>query len=358
MNHFSDPSTSPDAVDPLLTIASEAPEFPDEDVRRLLLEHYGLDGELTALVSERDQNCRLTLPNKELYVLKIANATEDPVATDFQIKALLYLQTKDVSAPRIIDTLDGNAATSIAGPTAQHVVRLVSYLPGIPFGDVHLGVELAQNLGKCLAMLGQALRDFEHPGNQQVLLWDMQRASDLRDMIAYVSEPELRIAITQCLDDFEANALPILPRLRSQVIHNDLNPGNALVDASDNNLVTGVIDFGDLIRAPLIIDVAVAASYMRVENDAVLGLIIPFVVAYDKVTPLESIEIELLYDLIRTRLITTMVILRWRLSARGEGDVYSQEALESERGAERFFLALNRLSRVEFVEQFQQARLS
>ena len=70
-------STS-DPVDPIATVASEAPEFALEDVRRLLHEHYGLDGELRALVSERDQNIRVTLPSKERYVLKIANAAEDP----------------------------------------------------------------------------------------------------------------------------------------------------------------------------------------------------------------------------------------------------------------------------------------
>ncbi len=339
----------------MATVASEAPEFAADDVRRLLHEHYGIDGELRALVSERDQNVRVTLSSKERYVLKIANAAEDPVVTDFQIKALIYLQDKGVSVPQVIETLDGKSATSIAGVTAQHVVRLVSYLPGIPFGDVAPGEELAQSLGECLATLGNALRDFQHPGDQQVLLWDMQRASNLRGILTHVSEPELHAAIASCLDDFEANALPVFPELRAQVIHNDLNPGNALVDENNNGVVTGVIDFGDMIRAPLIVDLAIAASYMRVEGGAVLSLVAPFVAAYDRINPLELIEIELLYDLIRTRLITTMVILRWRLAERGENDLYSQEALSSERGAEDFFLALNAISKDDFVEQILRA---
>jgi Ser/Thr protein kinase RdoA (MazF antagonist) len=253
-----------------------------------------------------------------------------------------------------METLDGKSATSIAGAKTQHVVRLVSYLPGVPFGDVAPGEELARSLGECLAMLGQALRDFEHPGDQQVLLWDMQRASNLRGMLKHVSEAKLHAAITQCLDDFEANALPIFPKLRSQVIHNDVNPGNALVDENNSTVITGVIDFGDMIRAPLIVDVAIAASYMRVEGGAALSLVAPFVAAYDRINPLEPIEIELLYDLIRTRLITTMVILRWRLAERGEHDAYSQEALSSERSAEGFFHALNAISRDDFVEQIKR----
>lgn len=352
---MTDSTSTSDPVDPIATVASEAPEFALEDVRRLLHEHYGLDGELRALVSERDQNVRVTLPSKERYVLKIANAAEDPVVTDFQIQALIYLQNKKVSVPRVIETLDGKSAISIAGATAQHTARLVTYLPGVPVGDVAPSEELARNMGECLATLGLALRDFEHPGDQQVLLWDMQRASNLRGMLAHVSEPRLQAAIARCLDDFEANALPVFPKLRAQVVHNDLNPGNALVDANNKNIVTGVIDFGDMIRAPLIVDLAIAASYMRAEGGAVLSLVAPFVAAYDRINPLESIEIELLYDLIRTRLITTMVLLSWRLAERGESDVYSQESISSERGAEDFFLALNAITKDDFAEQIQQA---
>ena len=42
----------------------------------------------------------------------------------------------------------------------------------------------AERLGRCLAELDIALRNFRHRGEQQVLIWDMQRALSLRDFLA------------------------------------------------------------------------------------------------------------------------------------------------------------------------------
>ena len=53
-----------------------------------------------------------------------------------------------------------------------------------------------------------------------------------------------------------------MPRLRAQVVHNDLAPTNVLVD--DRLAVTGIIDFGDLTRTALICDLAIAAADVSV----------------------------------------------------------------------------------------------
>jgi len=193
------------------------------------------------------------------------------------------------------------------------------------------------------------LRDFEHPGDQQVLLWDMQRAADLQALLVHVPDKRLRAEIGGCLDDFAANAAPRLGALRSQVIHNDLNPGNVLVTNSEPASVAGVIDFGDMIRAPLIIDLAVAVAYLRGDDDDVLAPLTSFVSGYDSVTRLEDAELELLYDLVRTRLATTLAILHWRLSARGEGDAYTADSLHGGETATRFLRAINETPRAEFA---------
>jgi hydroxylysine kinase len=357
MSQYPDRPESPDPENMLTTIASPSPQFPEKELRYLLREQYGLEGELQELVSERDQNMRIATAAGEKYVLKIANTTEDPVVTDFQIKALLHLRgsAHGVNVPKVIQTLDGSASTKISGAHAEHIVRLVSYLPGVPFADVTPAEELARSLGESLAKLGLALRSFGHPGDQQVLLWDLQRASQLRGVIRHVAEVDLRAAISRCLDEFENSVRPRLNILRTQVIHSDLNPGNALVDPDDHSRIAGVIDFGDMVRAPLIIDVAIAASYLRSDDDELLSLVAPFVAAYDRITPLENTELELLYELIRTRLITTITLLRWRLSDRGKDDVYSQEAMRSEQSAERFFLALSLVPAKRFTEQIRRA---
>ena len=52
-----------------------------------------------------------------------------------------------------------------------------------------------------------------------VILWDIPHVTQLRSLLAQIKSEEQRIFIRDWLDNFEANVLPLLPSLRSQV-HN------------------------------------------------------------------------------------------------------------------------------------------
>jgi Ser/Thr protein kinase RdoA (MazF antagonist) len=119
--------------------------------------------------------------------------------------------------------------------------------------------------------------------------------------------------------------------------------------------IAGVIDFGDMIRAPLIIEVAIAASYLRSDADDALAELVAFVAAYNDVTPLEDRECSLLYDLVRMRLATTIAIRYWRMSARPTGDAYLQKAL-TEHGAEQFLARIGEVPREQFSNRIRMAR--
>jgi Ser/Thr protein kinase RdoA (MazF antagonist) len=334
------------------TLAVPAPEIPENEVLDLLIREYGLQGKLTPLVSERDQNFRLDTTQGRQFVVKIANVAEPAQITDFQIQALLHLEASacTVAVPKLVRTSAGEVSSNITTADTSNVLRVVSYLPGRPVEETVPGPELAYALGQCLADLDRALGDFSHAGESQVLLWDMQRASELRDLMAHVSDPELQAMVNTCLDDFEERAAPQLPELRSQVIHNDLNPGNILITDTEPATVAGVIDFGDMLRAPLIIDVAIAAAYLRSTDDDTLAATQALIAGFDSIVPLEDRECQLLFDLIRMRLATTITILYWRKSARSEEDAYLKKALR-EQSSERFLRHINGMSRQGFADR-------
>ena len=52
--------------------------------------------------------------------------------------------------------------------------------------------------------------------------------------------------------------VPKLAQLRSQIIHGDIHPYNTLM--ADDATITGIIDFGDLVHAPLVQDLSNAVS--------------------------------------------------------------------------------------------------
>lgn len=328
------------AASPLQTLASPPPAFSADEATDIVRLHYGLDVSARPLVSERDQNFRLAAPDGRRFVLKIANVDEDPAFTDFQIAALRHIEGQGeigIDVPRIVLTTAGEDRLSIDGPQGSHLLRLVTFVNGAPMEGGRVTESLSQSLGTAVARLGRALAGFRHPGSGQVLLWDMRHALALRELLPQVPDAGQRAQAAACLDDFEAHALPAFDSLRAQVIHHDMNPANVLTDPANPERISGVIDFGDMQHSPLVVDVAVAASYLRpADGEDVLRLVVPMVRAYHDCVPLSAEELSLVFDLVATRLATTVILLHWRRSERGDGDAYLLDAAAAEDNAAQF----------------------
>ncbi len=346
--------------DPFAVIECDVPQLDDGEVLEIVRQHYGLEVELKSLISERDQNFRLRCKDGRQFVLKIANAVEDPQATEFQIQALLHLESYlanhdcPIIVPRLLLTVENRTHLVVTSEGERHVTRVVSFVAGVPLGDATPSQLLCRRMGVYLAHLGQALKGFDHPGSNHGLLWDMQQTLQLRRILDHIDDAELRSGVAQTLDDFEAHALPQFAALRSQVIHSDLNPDNLLIEPADHDDVSGVIDFGDMLRAPLIVDVAIGASYLRATEGNPFTHIAEFLAGYHSVVRLNLAEIDLLFDLIKARLAASISILSWRASLRGADDAYLAGTVASAGNAAVFLRILLQLPRENARQIFRQ----
>ena len=70
---------------------------------------------------------------------------------------------------------------------------------------------------------------------------------------------------------------------------------------------SGVIDFGDMTRAPAICDLATAAAYLVLGQCRPLDMLCAFVRGYHSVHPFSKAELALLYPLLLTRLAVSLV---------------------------------------------------
>ena len=349
-----------DNTDPFAVIAEEAPAFSDEEAIATAAARYGWQVTVRSLVSERDQNFRLALGDGRKFVLKIANAAEDPQVTDFQIQALLHIAKRAdaahlaVIAPEIVPTLDGDVSFTLEKDGRRHAVRAVTWLEGVPLADQQASPALARDAGGRLAELGRTLEGFDHPGSRHSLLWDIQQALLLRRLLHHVRDADIARAVEGALDDYEQHVTPAMAALRSQVIHGDLNPDNMLIAAENPEKVVGVIDFGDMLHAPLIADLAIACCYLRVAGGDPLALIAEMIASYHAVTPLARAEIDVLFELIQARLAASITILEWRSSLRGDDDPYLAKLDSGERSAGYFLLRLREVPREHVIQVFRQ----
>jgi len=311
--------------DPYISLRTPAPDFSETRASALLRSHYGLVASLDPLVSERDQNFLVKAAEGAKYILKIANAAESAPITDFQNRALLHIAkvSPDFPVPRVIPTTDGDLQFEVESDSGNaHCVRLLSWLDGVPLQHARGVRSVARQTGTCLAQLGLALCDFEHPASDYTLLWDIRNAASLEELLPHIADTDLRGLCAARLERFRNVTRPQLDALRAQVIYNDMNPSNLLVEEEDANRLAGVIDFGDMVHSQLINDVAVAAAYFCKTDEDPFGDVAEFLDAYIEKLPLTEDEIAVLPDLVLTRHLTTVVITHWRASMYPENAKY------------------------------------
>jgi Ser/Thr protein kinase RdoA (MazF antagonist) len=306
---------TPTAIDPFIVLCTAIPAVGESSATAMLDRYFGIDGELERLSSERDLNFLVRERSGSRFVLKFANSAEDPGVTDFQNAALLYLENHhpELPVPRVVRALDGRSSISIeADDGRNHVLRVLSWVPGTPLEQVEPRPDIAAQLGASLAALGRGLRDFTHPSADYPLLWDIRQAGQLASVTEHIGDGVLREV---CEARFRRFADEIEPRLRdcrAQVVFNDLNWANVLVDAVDPNRVAGIIDFGDLVHSNLVIDIAVAAAYLYRDDGDPLADVRRFLRGYHAVTPILAEEFRLLPDLIQMRNVLSITIANWR----------------------------------------------
>ena len=339
-------------TDPSKSVLAGPPNLSSEDVASAVSLQFGLIGDYTELISERDRNYRLISTDGTSYVVKATCQAEDAIVTDFQIAALIHLENRGLTGvPRIVRTPAGRDRGVIKSEDGSEIcLRVVTWLSGKLLRDADVTAAIAGRFATRLAELNIAFEDFSHEGETQSLLWDSQRAGELRRFLRHINDKAAKESVEDVLDDFESRVKPVLRDLPHQVIHNDANNENILLD--DHGKISGIIDFGDMMRAPRVVDLATAASYLRTDGDP-LRLIEPFVVAYNRKNALLDTEFEVLFDLIRTRLAMTLTFMYWRLAARDINDPYRQKTLAVNSDALCFLQNLSNMGRAAFRARFK-----
>ncbi len=286
---------------------------------------YGLQARATMLSGEKDSNFYVQAEDNSEFLLKIISPGEDPQVTNFHTSALLHVALADPSIPvqRVVPTLDGQMDFRLPfDDEGERAVRLVTFARGVLQRNTENSAAQARAVGSILAQLQLALSDFGHHAADHELLWDLKHAAKLKGHLRVIPNQQKRDWLEGQLGRFESKTLPVLSELRTQIVHNDLNSDNVVVGPADPTLVTGVLDFGDMVRTAVVADVAVGAAYQLFAGDNPLHGALYFLEGFCSKRKLNSVELEILYDLIMTRMVTRLVISEWRASLFPENRKY------------------------------------
>ncbi len=269
---------------------------------------YGLEATARALPGEYDDNFQLTAVNGDALVLKVMHPAREPSFIDLQCQALRHLAQRapQLPLPRVTPNRSGELFTAIAaadGPT--RLVWLLTFVHGKVLAEVRPQTpELLGDVGRFLGEMDAALQSFAHAAAHRELKWDSSRAGWSKDYIKHIPDSKRRALVEKFLALYEADVVPILPRLRRSVIYGDANDYNVLVGEPwpQPRRVVGVIDFGDMHHGLTASEPAIAAAYGILGKDEPLRAATAIVAGYHGAFALDELELSVLYALIGARL--------------------------------------------------------
>ncbi|MEV0237693.1 aminotransferase class III-fold pyridoxal phosphate-dependent enzyme [Nonomuraea sp. NPDC050786] len=261
---------------------------------------FGVAASATLLPGELDWNVRLDVEGVPAYVLKVHHPATDPSVLDLQDEILAHLArtAPEVAVPHLVAT----AEVSFGGHARR--ARLLEWLPGTVWAEAGPPDEARlRALGSAVARLDAALAGFDHPALDRPYRWNMQQAVALLGDASSVDEA-LRPFVHTTLGGLD-QLLPALKALPQQAIHNDANEHNILVGPDGG--VAGLLDVGDVVRAPRVCGLAVALAYAQLGHADPMAAALPVLAGYHAESPVTPQELALLPDLVDARLAMSVV---------------------------------------------------
>lgn len=304
-----------------MSLLQQAPRLDPPGAAQLARAVYGLDATASPLPSERDQNFLLATRAGERFILKIANATESRDMLEAQNAGMEHVAALGL-CPRVLPAADGGR---IARAPSGHFVRLLSWLPGTPLGEIGSRPEsLLEDLGGRLGELSRALADFDHPAIHREFHWDLARAfAVIREHAPLIADPGLRGFILRTAGHVESRDGARLARLRRTAVHNDANDFNVLVvdPGPGAPRVSGFIDFGDMVHSYSVADPAIAIAYAVLDHPDPLRAAAHVVRGYHAAHALTDDEVSVLFGLVQLRLCASVCLAAHQQRQR-PGDEY------------------------------------
>ncbi|MEO0423691.1 MAG: aminotransferase class III-fold pyridoxal phosphate-dependent enzyme [Pseudomonadota bacterium] len=268
--------------------------------QRVLSEQWPVDGPLKRLHGEHDLNLAT---GSLVYKVMRAGLSEADIAP--QIACHRHVAAAGVTVPAPVPTHEGRLSTQLADERGElRTVWVLERLAGTAIAHLSPWTPaLAQAIGEQTARLHGALVDFDHPAIPDTHAWDIRALTARPEIAEAIAAHAHGDTLRRILDEHTGPACRALEALPCSPIHNDLNEHNILAHAPPcgEATLTGLIDFGDMLRAPTVVDLAIAAAYLVVGARRPWPLLRALIRGYCTHRPLPPTEQALLWPLLLSR---------------------------------------------------------
>ena len=306
------------------------PAVTAEHARAIALEHFGLDATATELGSQQDANFLLRDSHGEPSgVLKIANPAFSRIELEAQDAAAAFVSAGE--GLRAATNLEPSGVSPIAeiGAGTTLLARMLRFLPGGTLsGEGYLSPVHVAALGEVAGRTVRALADFDHPGVDRILQWDLRHGLRTVEVLAdHVTDTVRRAMVEEAAAQAWNVVADVAGDLPVQVIHGDITDDNVVCDP--HGIPDGLIDFGDLMRSWTVAELAVAVSAVLGHEGGEPAAAMPAIEAFHAVRPLSPAEVEALWPLVVVRA-AVLVVSGVHQSAIDAENTYASDNLDHE----------------------------
>ena len=157
-----------------------------KEAKKLLKIHYNIDGQISSLPGEIEQNFKVDTKTN-CYIFKINNNFSDNNFFDFQDKLLTHLS--GFNAPIHIKSVEGNPYVFLNRNGKRLCLRLLNWISGRIWQNVNPKTEeLRYKLGVCCGSITQKLLSFNHSFSNRKFEWDLAQSNWVKKHISKFSD--------------------------------------------------------------------------------------------------------------------------------------------------------------------------
>ena len=295
------------------------PAITTEQAADIAATYFGVQAHVIALGSQQDANFllrdRTGIP---IGVLKIANPVFSRIELEAQDAASAFIAAGEGIRTATNIELAGSPPIAQIDGDETLFPRIITYLDGGTLsGDAYLRPAQVAGLGALAGRTCRALADFDHPGVDRVMQWDLRHGIRTVELLAeHITDTRQRQVVESAAAGAWQRVAEFADDLPIQVIHGDVTGDNVVCDG--DGIPDGLIDFGDLVRSWAVGELAVGIASVLFHNGAEPATTLPAIEAFHAVRPLGPAEIEALWPLVVLRAAVLVVSGRQQSSIDAE----------------------------------------